>query len=164
MAVEDKSLHLSLIEQLLEVIEITESSDELRAMLYSPLITIEQKKKLVLPLLEKFNNQYLANFIILLIEKKRIQLLGAIKPLLPKQINSIKNILEVKIHTSSSFTDEEKENVKSLLSSKFNKIIQPIFEDSSDILGGFKATVGDTVYDGRIENSFLRLKTTLKGK
>lgn len=147
-----------------DFISIISNSAALSSMLYSPMISIEQKKNLMTPLLEKYNNRILKNFVLLLIQKKRLVLLDAIGTLIPLEINKINNILEVRVETSVDFSDQDKKNVHELLSKRFDKIIKPVFKNTDEILGGFKVIVGDTIYDGTLENSLSRFKSSLKQK
>jgi F-type H+-transporting ATPase subunit delta len=164
LTTDSKDKALAALNDLAEVINFISSSNELESLLYSPLVTVAQKKNLVTPLLDKYNNKTLKSFILLLIQKKRITLLSDLDQLIPNLISNYLNVLEVNVETPVNFSKEDEETIKSLLSHRFDKTINPVFTKSDKILGGFKAVVGNTIYDGTLENSFLKMKTTLKLK
>lgn len=163
-SIDDKDALIASLSSLSELVDVVSNSVELNSMLYSPIISIEHKKNLITPLLDKYDNKVLKNFVLLLVKKKRLMLLHDINRLIPLEINKINNVLEVRVESSTEFSDEDKRVVHDVLSKRFNKTIKPVFKNTNEILGGFKVIVGDTIYDGTLENSLSKFKSSLKQK
>lgn len=101
------------------------------------------------------------NFIRLIMEKKRIALIGSINDFYHRLMDEINNIERATVTTASLISDGTKEQIKSILEKKTGKTIVLVTEQDTAIIGGIIAKVGDLTLDGSVKTQLMNLKESL---
>jgi len=131
---------------------------DLSNFLKNPQISVENK---ISNLKKNGFSKIIANFLLILIQSKKINKLGFIVSEIKNLINFESDSVDVEIITKSSLEISELESIKKNLSNRLNKNI--ILESSTDprILGGIKIKIGDALLDGSLKSKLNKLKMEL---
>jgi F-type H+-transporting ATPase subunit delta len=138
-----------------------EASKELVHVLASPIIRPNVK----LTILEEiFNSKVKPEtiaFLKFLIEKNRENLLENIALIFLDLKDEQDGIVSVEVKAPESFTGDQLEKFKSNLEKTLSKKVRLNLKIDSDIIGGFVAKVGDTVFDASLKHQLELLKKQL---
>lgn len=153
---EDKQVLRQDVEAL---IALFESDMNLLEELGSVLLTPANRKQLFKELTQNLNlNNIWYNTLLLLAEKKRVNLLNDVCLALQQMLLNFSNEIKVKISVAKQKTPEELEKIISLIESKLNKkVIAEIIIDES-ILGGFEASGESLHIDGSVRYNLEKFK------
>jgi F-type H+-transporting ATPase subunit delta len=131
---------------------------ELQIVLESPVIKSSAKRDILTALFQKNTTTTTIGLIDLLIENRRLSLLGEVA----KQYTILHDYLRgkevAKVTTAVPLTDELHAMMKKKVKEITGKKISVENEINPDILGGFILRVGDIQYDASIANKLLLLK------
>ena len=110
---------------------------ELKPIMESPMIKINEKKKLLQKTLVGFSDLFL-HFLFVLLDNKRINLIEEIEKAFSKLCFEKKNIAIVDVHVSKALSKEEKEKILSFLKIKLQCDVE--IKEIKDLgyLGGIK--------------------------
>lgn len=134
------------------------SSNELKRLLSSPVVKAEAKAGI---LKEIFANKVSAetiNFLNFVVEKNRINLLQSIIEKFFELRNEKLGLAEVEIKTAFEFTPEQSNLLKKNLEQLIGKKVILNFVIDAEVIGGFIARVGDSVFDASIQHQLDLLK------
>lgn len=101
------------------------------------------------------------NFVMTLIENKRLSLMPWIFEAFEEERKRDLGIVDVRVISAFELTPQQVANTKRMLSEKFNAKAEPTFEVDPDLIGGMKLIIGDRVYDNTIKGQLERLKKHL---
>jgi F-type H+-transporting ATPase subunit delta len=101
------------------------------------------------------------NFVMTLIENKRLSLMPWISTAFEEERKKDLGIVDVRVISAMELTPQQVENTKRMLSEKFNAKAEPVFEVDPDLIGGMKLIIGDRVIDNTIKGKLERLKKHL---
>jgi len=149
---------------MLLVANTIQQSEDLQLLLNSPVLKIELKKA---ALKEIFSNKTTAltiGLINLLIDNKRLPILGEVAKKYTVIYDSLKGIEVAKVTTAVPLTEELNQQVlKKVIEITGKKAtIESIIDP--DIIGGFILRVGDIQYDASIANKLQLLKRTFENE
>lgn len=103
------------------------------------------------------------NFIIDVINNKRLEVL----PEIGRQFEQLKNAYEgqadAAIESAFPLADEELLNLLASLEAKFSIKLKPIVTINPDLIGGVRVAVGDQVLDGSVKGRLDAMKAALAG-
>lgn len=129
---------------------------ELRSFLANPVVSKEDKKDVLQKIFNGKIDAAVLNFLFLLNENSRLEILDGISLSFKDFLNEEKNILNVFVTSAIELNESQKSALKTKLENKFNKAINPEYGINTDILGGLILKINDTVIDlsikKRIEN------------
>ncbi len=140
------------------IISAADSSRELKLMIESPIIKPHVKVSILLEIFDGKINKETVNFIKFLSVKGRENLLIEIAKRFIELRDEKLGILEVGVKTAFNLTEDQKENLKDNLEKYLDKKVRFIFSVDSELVGGFIAKAGDTVYDASIKHQLENLK------
>ncbi|MEN8789375.1 MAG: ATP synthase F1 subunit delta [Flavobacteriaceae bacterium] len=139
------------------VLETLEASDELREVLASPVLTGDQKKKVLLKIFHQAD-KITKNLLILLVENKRISFLGEVASKYIYLNDLLKGEKIAQITTAVPLTsDLEKQLLKRVEGLTGNKVSLENTVDKN-IIGGFILRIGDMQFNASIANQLNNLK------
>ncbi len=122
---------------------------------YSKIDQIKLIKKL--SELVKFSETML-NFLLLLIEKRRIFFLSKILNSFHNLLNAERGEIQAKLTSAQSLKDEEIKKVSYELSKSINKKIKFKFEVDKELIGGVKVQLGSLMIDTSIRNKLRKFE------
>lgn len=133
-------------------------NNELRLMLKNPVIKTQVKSNIIEQIFKERINSDSLNFLKFIIDKNREMILIDIVSKFLEMKDEHLGILHVEVSTAADFTEEQKEDLRKILESKFNKKIRFSFKIDNTVIGGFIAKIADTLYDASIRHQLEILK------
>lgn len=160
--IKEKNESPKIWEELSNVVDISKKSKEFANVIKNPTFT-DEEKKIVFSSLNSSGkiSKSLYNFILLLIDKKRLFLLEEIDNHIKKMILDENGVVEVE--ATFAFAPDSK--AKSELEKKLTQIIgkKILLKEVVDtsLIGGVKVRTGSILYDATIKGHLEKLKTSL---
>ena len=145
--------------------ETCESNRDFLLVLRNPIVSSDQKLKILTKLFEgKVNDLSLAMFKILT-KKTREQYLYEIAKVFQQQYNDSKGIVEASVTTVSPLSAASKKEIKALLDDITNKSEVELIENvDPDLIGGFILKIGDKQIDDSVSGKLRELKLQFQEK
>lgn len=140
------------------IVETIAESNDLAAMLKSPVIKASDKKKVLIALFQDKSSTIVKGLFNLLEENKRMMMLDSIAKQYTIIYNHHKSLQVARVTTAVPLTKELEEKIQSKIvaltgnSATIKNIVNP------EIIGGFILQVGDKQYDASISNRFNSLR------
>ena len=129
-------------------------------------VLIENEKKIQL-LDQSFKgnvDQYVLNFLKLLVQSRRIRYIDDIVKSYINLSNQYLGIEEGTIYTPYKLTDQQIQDIEKAISQKENKKVTLKVSIDPSLLGGIKVQIANRIYDGTIKNKVEMLKKELLRK
>jgi F-type H+-transporting ATPase subunit delta len=129
-------------------------------------VLIENEKKIQL-LDQSFKgnvDQYVLNFLKLLVQSRRIRYIDDIIKSYINLSNQYLGIEEGTIYTPYKLTDQQIQDIEKAISQKENKKVTLKVSIDPSLLGGIKVQIANRIYDGTIKNKVEMLKKELLRK
>lgn len=129
-------------------------------------VLIENDKKIQL-LDQSFKgnvDQYVLNFLKLLVQSRRIRYIDDIVKSYINLSNQYLGIEEGMIYTPYELTDQQIQDIEKAISQKENKKVTLKVSIDPSLLGGIKVQIANRIYDGTIKNKVKMLKKELLRK
>ena len=153
--------NVNVIEEELKAISSICSDEETMKFFNSPSVQIENKKKVVLKSFKDFN-ETLINFLFVLLDNRRFNLINNIYEEFSKIILNKNNIVSIKLVSAKKLDKNQIDKITLSIRLKFNNkklIVENIVDES--LIGGIKILANDTEIDLSTKNSILELKESL---
>ena len=149
----------------LKLISMTiEQSNILRHFLTSPLIVMNVKKNVINNLFIDKVSAHVLNFLFILIERRRINLITPVISYYISLVNQLDLITLATVYTVIPLSEEQKQALQKTLQSLTNsKTIQLIIELKPSLIGGLVIKVGSKVIDMSIYGQLSQLSSQLNG-
>lgn len=149
-------------QQLNDFVAAWRISAELREVFLDPSFPADQK----VSILDKLNTRLemsvqVRNFIAVLIQHDRLNLLDEILGEYRKEINRRLGISEVQVTTARPLEADERQGIEQKVAALTGTQIQATYHEDKSLLGGVVVRVGSTVYDGSVRGRLDRLKEQL---
>ena len=128
------------------------------AILSSPVISSDAKFKhldSVFEAAQKFPQ--LLNFFKLLVRKNRVSLIADIPVVTKEMLDIEQNVVDCHIETNQPLPEDQHQKMLTLFKNWSSKEAHSIIHINKDIIGGFLVKLGNTLYDGTLNNSFEKL-------
>lgn len=138
-----------------------QSNKDFQKILQTKMLSASEKKDLFEKALEG-GNQYFLNFLLMLVDRDRTEELDEMFIAFDESYKDHKNILEATAVTAIELNAEELENLKGMLSAKYNKTVELQNKVDESILGGMILYVGNTMLDASVKTKMNGLKDHLK--
>ncbi len=134
---------------------------QLMEVLTLPKLSKEDKKELIKKVFSKDASQILVNFFMVLIDKDRINLLTEIIVAYNQLVNQHLGILEGTVYSAVDLNKDQLTRLTYTFTKKLNKQIKLNVVVDPSLLGGYKVSLGDVVYDNSIKLQLKNLKDNL---
>ena len=138
---------------------ILERQSELREILRSPLISFEEKRRLLETTFKgQWISQELASFLFLLLKMRRLHLFGEINTIYKDLIYSLRKRLKIFVESAFALDAKEKNALKKKFSRIYQKKVDLFVRVNPALIGGARIYVGHKLYDGTVKRrlAFLR--------
>jgi F-type H+-transporting ATPase subunit delta len=144
------------------VLGLFSGSQELAAFLDNPFIQPEDKKALLTRVLGEQANSYLRNFLLLLVDKRRI---GFLKPILQQYLALLRQLNQTvlaEVISAVPLTETQQQQVRDkVLSITKAREVELETKIDRDIIGGVIIKVGSQVIDSSLRGQLRRLSLRL---
>ena len=139
-----------------------EKDDQFVSFLCAPQVLTEHKVELIKNLFTTRLSPSLLSFLLLLIEKSRINLLDDIAREFEEMLEEYKGLIKAVVTTSVHVSDDYKERLRVRLEEVTGKQIEVVHKIDNDILGGIIVQLNYNVIDRSIRSKLNSLKHELK--
>ncbi len=139
------------------------ASHELALFVQSPIIDRFKKRDIITSLFKEKVDELTFHFLLLLVAKGREGLIDAIAVEFGTLLDEQLGIVSAELRAPYQFDERNKSQVQSKLEGLTNKNVRISFSLDKNLVGGFLAQIGDTVYDGSVRRQLEILKQRLSG-
>jgi F-type H+-transporting ATPase subunit delta len=141
---------------------IVSQNKSLKDFLANPVFEQAGKKIVVDNIIAKMKlSNMTVSFLRLLVDKKRIDILGDIVICYRQLMDETLKKVRVTVKTAFSLSDDLKSVISSSLEKSMGKKVDMTVEEDPTLLGGVVIGVGDTLYDGSIKNQLNNMRNLL---
>jgi len=154
--IQDNNLE-NVLDEIKNVFYVIKENKDVQDFLLHPVVSIEDKKDVILKSFPDLSN-VCRNFLFILIDENRLNCLGEIIGFLEDYINSKNNLLNLNVTLAIEADNNLKETIKKRLESKFQSRVNAEFGVDPSILGGMLIKMNDTVIDLSIKKKLESFK------
>lgn len=141
---------------------IVAENKDLGGFLANPIFDEEAKKKVLEKIIGKLSlSKMTINFLNLLIDKKRIDVLPDIETCYRQLMDETLQKVRVTLKTAFPLSGEMQDYITSNLKKMTGQAVEVTVESDKGLLGGILIGVGDTLYDGSIKNQLNNMRNLL---
>ena len=149
-------------QQLNDFVAAWRESADLREVFLDPSFPSEQK----VAILDKLNARLgmsvqVRNFIAVLIQHNRLDILDDVLSEYRKEVNRRLGISEVQVTTARPLDANERQGIEQKVAAMTGTQVQATYHEDKSLLGGVVVRVGSMVYDGSVKGRLDRLKEQL---
>ena len=147
-----------MLEQFDGVADAIKGLPKLDALLQSPRIAVADKLKLLDKALAGKVDGNLLNFLKIILEKGRFDCMPAIQTAAKKIFDELSGRVQATMTTAEDVDDSVRKRVQEQLAGLLGKQIQLESKTDPSIIGGMVVRIGDTVYDGSVQNQLNQVR------
>lgn len=138
---------------------------EVEDALTNPLYPLDVREKAMAAIVSSIGvDTVMGNFLNLLVQKKRAEILPEIAEVFQVMVDEDKNISHGSVVSAVELTPELQGKVQETLEKLTGKKVELTVSVDPGIIGGIIAKVGDLVLDGSIKTQLASLKDSIKGR
>ena len=140
---------------------LSESSD-FKEMILDPTVTKEEKNKVIIEMVNKYNFcQTLKKFLSFITSKNRLFFLNQIIDIFSDLVSSSKGELKARLLSSKELSKAEIEKICRELSKDFQSPIKIDYKHDPDLIGGLVIQVGSVMVDTSIKSKLKQLQKSM---
>ncbi len=158
---QEKKVLSQVADDLNYILRVYQSSKDFRQLLESPVVQAADKKKIFVRLFRERLNPLTGEFLDMVVEKGRENLLAVIIQRFHELLDREKGILRGQLDTAFRFSDSQLAALKKQMDKITGKNVIIRQHVNPDLLGGFVVRLGDTVIDTSIKSQLARLRETM---
>jgi F-type H+-transporting ATPase subunit delta len=142
---------------------VYKESSELREVLQSPIVTPDQKTKVIEAILRRLDaSPVTTNFLRVLMRHYRINLLDEIHLSFQNIIDERLGVLKMRVTSAAPLSRDQQEELRERFGKLTRKTVEVEYEIDPNVLGGVLAQVKSTVYDGTIRGYLQRIREEME--
>ncbi len=145
------------------LVQALTDSPELKGYLSDPSVEKHDKKSVIEKIFEGASI-YTLNFMRVLIDKNRPEVLWVTYSLFRDMLNEHRGISTGVVETAVTLEDADFAEIKSVLENRFASRLDLERQVNPDLLAGLRVRIGNVVLDGSVRNRLTRLKEILTGE
>jgi len=147
---------------MLQFAAVVAGDERIRVLLSDPEVSTKRLGELLLGICgNKFSNEG-RNFILLLVENKRVEVLPEVSDLFEQLKAQHEGVLEAKVASAFKMTDQQLKDLVVGLESKFKRKIEAKVNVNPELIGGVKVEIGDEVFDASVRGKLEAMSVALK--
>ena len=165
LAQEDENISKEdILDDLKEIADTIDSSEELANVLNNPSISTEEKQTVLSKLFQNSIMPIVYNFVFVLNLKKRVSIIAEIAVEFEKELNIVNNIAHVSVTSAIELNDDRKEQIKSKIAEKLSKEIVVDWGVDNEIIAGLIFNIDELIIDNSVRHKLEDLsKEIIKG-
>lgn len=141
---------------------IINENEDLKELLLNPVFDQAEKRSVVNSILKKIDlSNMTANFLSLLVDKRRIGVLPDIEACYRKLMDDALRKIRVDVKTAFPLSSEISEKLQKRMEELTGKKVEMAVSEDASLLGGIVVGVGDTLYDGSIKTQLQNIRNLL---
>lgn len=149
--------------EMLKLARAVAADAQMMGVLTSPKLDAADKSALFLTIAGDRFSEEMRNFVRVLVEADRIELMPEIETLFEGLRNEAEGVALARIETALPLTDAQLAEITDALSKRFGKRIETTTSVNKALIGGARIAVGDTVIDGSVRGKLEQMKQALAG-
>ena len=151
-----------MLESFEKFVEIYLSSDDLQKVLANPAFSGEQKRKVLTEISQKAElGEELQKFLLLLLERNRLQVMGDILEAFRERIMARDRVESVRIETALPITDVQKNKIIATLEKKYDAKFIASVDIVPDLIAGIKLHYLGRTVDSTLTGALFQMKQEL---
>lgn len=140
-------------------------SADLRDVLRTPAIAPQNRRRVLEAILRRLGTSMIsANFLRVLFDNYRLEMLEEIIEAFQKLANERLGVAQVKIASATELSEAERGMLTARFESLTEKRVEVDFRVDGNLLGGIEARIGSTVYDGSVRGHLERIRERLTAR
>ena len=147
--------------ELQNIKEILQNSPDLNSAMNNPIVSAKDKEEIINAVFEKDTKATTRNFLKLLVEKNRFNLIFMIIDAFNKMLDKINNITQVSVIGAVELEDNSKQEIENKLKEKLNKEINIAYSVDDSIIAGLIYKIEDNILDTSLKFKLEELKKEL---
>lgn len=141
---------------------LMDASPELRSVLTSPAVPARKKRAAVARLADQLGfSPLLKNFLYVLIDHRRIEMLGSILSAVERLIDERQGIVRAAVTSARPLDQGQRAEVEAALGSATGRKVIGQYAVDHALIGGLTARVGSRVYDGSVRGQLQAMRSRL---
>ncbi len=149
-------------QQLQALVDVVNSSVELRRVWENPAIPAEQKRRVLDAIVAKLGvSKPVRNFIAVLIDHHRIAALSDIARQFAVELDHRLGFTEAEVSSARELSPEEKHALERQIERVSGKKVRARYTTDRALLGGAVVKLGSTIYDGSVRGQLEKLRQEL---
>ena len=153
LAQEDENISKEdILDDLREISQTIESSEELKNVINNPSISTEEKQIVLCKLFQNSIMPIVYNFVFALNLRKRVSIISEIAIEFEKELEKVKNIARVSVTSAIELNEERKEQIKEKIIEKLSKDVIVNWGVDSDIIAGLIFKIDELIIDNSIRH------------
>ena len=142
--------------------QLIAESAPLRSMLGNPAIPREKKQAVLGKLAAQMGaGKTIHNFLMILADNRRAQLLPLISEAYGEQLNIKLGIALAEVTSARELTADEKTKLLASIAKMTGKKVQATYVQDAALIGGASVRVGSTIYNGSVRDQLKRMRERL---
>lgn len=143
---------------------IIDANPQLKEVFANPTVAYEQKQKVLEDLIARTRvRETTASFLRVLLRSQRLAQLPEIATRFGQVLDERGGVVAAEITTARPIPEELKKTLHETLASATGRTVRLTFATDENIIGGFVARIGSTIFDGSVDNRLERLAAGLAG-
>lgn len=149
-------------EQLASFTKVLEDSPELFDSIRNPAYPFEEKKAVILDILQKMSlDKLVQNFVLLVNDRRRIEHLPDMAMAYQELADELAERVRAVITTATELPKNQEDTIRAALSDKIGKTVMLSVKKDPDIIAGIIAQVGNLKLDYSLRNQLARVRSEL---
>lgn len=150
-----------ILDDLREISENIQASEELRDVLENPSVSTEEKQIVLCKLFQNKVLPIVYNFLFALNLKRRVNLIALITEEFEKELEVQKNLVKINVTSAIELNDERKTDIKNRISEKLSKDIIVNWGVDEDIIAGLIFNINETIVDNSIRHKLEKISKNI---
>jgi F-type H+-transporting ATPase subunit delta len=141
---------------------LLEREPELRDALLNPIHSREDRRKLLLRMIDLLQlSPIVSNLLQLLLDKHRLNVVDGVAQAYQQMVDEVENVSRARVKAAISLDDATQERLRKTLEKMTDSTVVMEVEEDPSIIGGIVAKVGDLVLDGSVRTQINSLRESL---
>lgn len=141
---------------------LLEREPELRDALLNPIHSREDRRKLLLRMIDLLQLPLLvSNLLQLLLDKHRLNVVDGVAQAYQEMVDEVENVSRARVKAAIFLDDATRDRLRQTLEKLTGSTVVMEVEEDPNIIGGIVAKVGDLVLDGSVRSQINSLRESL---
>jgi F-type H+-transporting ATPase subunit delta len=142
---------------------LLEQNENLKAFFINPVFAQSDKAAVLVEVLKKVTvSPMTANFLKLLVDKRRISALPEIQACYQDYMDDVLGMVRVQVKSAYKLSDDMVGQIKERMEELTGKKVEMETERDTSLIGGLVVKVGDTLYDGSVKTQLNNIRGLLR--
>lgn len=148
--------------ELSSISTVLSESNELQLLLLNPLIANSVKKEVLQQLFKDQVQDFILNFLLVLVDRRRISFLSTIIEKYLDLVNFLESVTVAELYSVIDFSESQQNDLTDKLKSITNsKTVKLVINKDPDLIGGFVIKIGSKIIDASLSGKLKQMSLYL---